>query len=456
MLSKLVTFLLICSASWVVAEPLALPLHIDCGGAGGEIDGKNWISDQAFAEAGTPFTIDETIWAKIPQAPPREVGLTLRHNLHAYNIPLADGDYQLTIHLIEAMGGLRRGFVYEVNGREIVSGVDPGKLAGGILGASALEVGVRVTGGEGLYLQCKGDQVDGDVFETALEVRRRRDGDPPLWEVKSFPDLGRNVGRPEGELATQLRQFCNAEVRILWVQNGRPEDIDLLMRQGTLWGLDTRPGSGKESPTQLLDGRRSFASPFFSPDGSEVVFTDRSAERCYALRWKDGRVRELLRGRALDVQQGKENTWLIYRPFPGSPTRRCLFKDLTKDQVIEDMPFHIEGEQEKWNILAPNNLDVVVKWEPPSGVIELERLNGEKIGPVETTETMLASQVLGFPRISNRRAFLTVVAPIGTPQSEVYIGQLRSSFSGVDRWLQVTDDLIGDAFGDLWLGPPLH
>ena len=93
-------------------------------------------------------------------------------------------------------------------------------------------------------------------------------------------------------------QFTGAPTRIVWVQDNSPGNRDI-QAQGTqlqLMGYDSLDGQ-HERP--LLQARSNYARPLLSPNGRQVIFTDRVRGRVMLLDWGSQQPKTLARGAAL-------------------------------------------------------------------------------------------------------------------------------------------------------------
>ena len=55
------------------------------------------------------------------------------------------------------------------------------------------------------------------------------------------------------------------------------------------------------------------------------------------------------------------------------------------------------------------------------------------------------------PRWTNHPQVITVTAPLGHPQSKLYLGKFDSSFANIDSWRRITYADKPDAFGNAWI-----
>ncbi|MBI5618467.1 MAG: tandem-95 repeat protein, partial [Gammaproteobacteria bacterium] len=153
-------------------------------GTGGAVD--NWLAPQYRTDQWTGYyttiaaaTAIDLSTAGANAAPgdvyrtiayvPGGVGYALN-----YDIPLADGSYQVVLHFIEPsnIGVGQRLFDVAMNGTTLQSNLDVRALAGGVNKALALTYSATVSGGQGLDLVLKNVTTSYTAMISGIEIRR--------------------------------------------------------------------------------------------------------------------------------------------------------------------------------------------------------------------------------------------------------------------------------------------
>jgi hypothetical protein len=304
------------------------------------------------------------------------------------------------------------------------------------------------------------------------------------------------VDGPGGE----VRALTGAHTRVVWVQ-GDGTDPRASGDQLSLMGIDSDDGKGERV---LLEERRSYVKPLFTPRGDRIVFSSRvtpGPPEIFVVNWDGSGLRKVADGFALDVWEspidgsawvyaGTENlNWNFARVtrFPiEAPDRRELVWDKT---MVSMDTFEVSADG--------RHAGGLFQW-PEAGIAELPNKSVTKLGEgcwtsltnargplfwyfdgahrnvtmveVNTRKRWVVNlnNAPGFdgaevfhPRWSNHSRFLTISGPYnqggvnqartGGKQVEVYLGRFSADYSAVEKWARVTTNSGGDSYPDVWL-----
>jgi MYXO-CTERM domain-containing protein len=153
------------------------PLKINCGANDKDVSG--WTRDDAFVTGGQDWTNSSTVdTTGVSDAAPAGVYSSVRHTSpHSYSFSLPNGDYQLKLHFADAYNNGRK-MNYEVEGKQVLTDLDPAAKAGGVNKAWVETINVTVSDGDGMQIKASAGG-GGDVFECGLEVELVKIGPQP-------------------------------------------------------------------------------------------------------------------------------------------------------------------------------------------------------------------------------------------------------------------------------------
>ncbi len=163
------------------------PLKINCGANDHDVSG--WTRDDAFVTGGQDWTNSSTVdTIGVSSAAPAGVYRSVRHTSpHSYSFPLPNGDYRLKLHFADAYNNGRK-MNYEVEGKQVLTDLDPAAKAGGINKALVETINVTVSDGDGMRIKASAAGSD-DVFECGIEVELVKIGPQPDAAAPT-PDSG--------------------------------------------------------------------------------------------------------------------------------------------------------------------------------------------------------------------------------------------------------------------------
>jgi hypothetical protein len=304
------------------------------------------------------------------------------------------------------------------------------------------------------------------------------------------------VDGPGGE----VRALTGAHTRVVWVQ-GDGTDPRAAGDQLILMGIDSDDGKGERV---ILEERRSYVKPLFTPRGDRIVFSSRvipGPPEIYIVSWDGSGLRRLADGFALDVWESPVDgsAWV----YAGTENRKGDFARVTRFPI--EAPDRRELVWDK-TMVSMDTFEVAADgrhagglfhW-PEAGVAELPNKSVTKLGEgcwtsltnargplfwyfdgahrnvtmvdVHTRKRWMVNlnSAPGFdgaevfhPRWSNHSRFLTLSGPYnqggvnqartGGKQVEVYLGRFSADYSAIEMWARVTTNSGGDSYPDVWI-----
>lgn len=310
--------------------------------------------------------------------------------------------------------------------------------------------------------------------------------------------------------ADRIGTWTGNHTRLVWVQD-QGDGADTLVHGANfkLFGLDSQDGRGER---QLLSNITSYFKPMITPDGKQVIVSNRLTRQMYLVDWDSGKVRELGEGVAVAIwedlkPQGffrRTTTWIycfsgpqeenkygtsqpLFR-FPlDKPKNRELIWDktnmswdniqLSRDgQVLgglfpwpdggvlwtRDKRWQRFGEG-CWTSLSPDNSKLLWIFD---GLHRNLMMHNVVTGKGWTVNINSAPGIGGFevyhPRWSNHPRFFVMTGPYekgeggnkiggGGEKVEVYIGRFDERAETVEQWIQVTNNGRADFYPDMWI-----
>ena len=308
----------------------------------------------------------------------------------------------------------------------------------------------------------------------------------------------------------RVEQWVGAHTRLLWVQDhGDGADSLAHGKNLKLYGYDSRDGRG-ERP--LLDRVDNYFRPMFTPDGEQVIVSNRLTRRMSLIDWQSGKVKDLGEGVAVALWQEpgrnftpwKSNLWVycfsglqpenkygtsqpLYRFRLDKPKKKELLWDKT-NMAWDNVQLSRDGEllgglfpwpdggvlwtkdkrwqrlgQGCWTSLSPDNSKLLWIFD---GLHRNLQVYDIMAGRDWTVTINGAPEVGGFevyhPRWSNHPRFLAVTGPYlkgeggnriggGGEKVEIFLGRFDERVEKVEAWLKVTDNNRADFYPEVWI-----
>ncbi len=308
----------------------------------------------------------------------------------------------------------------------------------------------------------------------------------------------------------ELALFIPKHSRVVWVQD-QDKGSDTLGRSENLmlYGYDSEDGKGERA---LLANKGNFFKPLFTPDGRQVVFSNRKQRKMFLLDWNSGKVKELGEGVAVEVwrepeaslRNKKPVTWVYY--FAGNNPENKYGTSQPMYRFPIDNPEKKELVWNKTNI-AWSNIQVskdgrilggLFPW-PHAGILNLDNNKWQRLGrgcwtslspdnskllwifdgrhrnlQIHDTKNNTSWQVninsapdingyeVYHPRWSNHPRYMVMTGPYekgeggnriggGGEKVEIYVGKFDNKIKRIEQWLKLSNNNKADFYPDLWI-----
>lgn len=308
----------------------------------------------------------------------------------------------------------------------------------------------------------------------------------------------------------RVEQWVGTHTRLVWLQD-HGDGADSLAHGNNLklYGYDSRDGRG-ERP--LLDKVDNYFRPMFTPDGEQVIVSNRLTRRMALVDWQSGKVKDLGEGVAVAVWQEpgrnltpwKSNIWVycfsglqpenkygtsqpLYRFRLDKPKKKELLWDKT-NMAWDNVQLSRDGEllgglfpwpdggvlwtkdkrwqrlgQGCWTSLSPDNSKLLWIFDGLHRNIQVHDVKTGRDWPVNING---APEVGGFevyhPRWSNHPRFFAITGPYlkgeggnriggGGEKVEIFLGRFDERVEKVEAWLKVTENSRADFYPEVWI-----
>jgi hypothetical protein len=298
--------------------------------------------------------------------------------------------------------------------------------------------------------------------------------------------------------------------RLVWVQDqGNGADTFANGENLKLYGYDSQDGRGERL---LLPKISNYFRPLITPDGQQVIVSNRLTRQMQLLDWDSGKTRELGEGVAVAVWEDprphgllrRTTTWVycfsgsqpenkygtsqpLYR-FPlDKPKKKELIWDKT-NMAWDNIQLSRDGQvlgglfpwpdggviwtKDKrwqrlgngcWTSLSPDDSKLLWIFD---GLHRNVQIHDVLAGKDWTVNINSAPGINGFevyhPRWSNHPRFFVVTGPYekgeggnkiggGGEKVEIYIGRFDERARTVEHWIKVTDNGRADFYPDMWI-----
>jgi hypothetical protein len=328
---------------------------------------------------------------------------------------------------------------------------------------------------------------------------------PPFALAFVFVFLDRANASPPTLEGREVEEFTGGHTRVVWVTDAENKDSFAGHNQLRLMGYDSRDGRGE----RIIYGERSnYHRPLITPDGEQIVFSNRQTRKMYVINW-DGSGLRLLKqpGCASEVwrdpQTGK--TWVYYQENPddySKPVLRFAIDDpehvqtvwsssivqalpsfqLSRDgrMAASTFPWPSSGVAELpdvvwrkhrngcWPAMAPDDSYISWTFDGAHRNLFLTRQGEEESWMVNISNAPGVNNFEVYhPRWSNDVRYMVMTGPYSSGEKsiklwsgadgvEIYIGKFSKDFRSVDGWLKLTNSRVGEFFPDVWIAGGEH
>lgn len=326
--------------------------------------------------------------------------------------------------------------------------------------------------------------------------------------IAPFPP-GTALGDKAG-VGDRIGQWTGRHTRLVWLQDqGNGADTLARGQNLMLYGYDSADGRG-ERP--LLPNVGNLFKPLITPDGKQVIVSNRLSRQMYLVEWDSGKVKELGPGVAVAIWQDprsslllrKKTTWIYCfdgpQPEEKNGTAQPLYrfpldkpkkKELIWNKTVMDwsnIQLSRDGEvlgglfpwpaagvlwtRDKrwqrlgkgcWTSLSPDNSKLLWVFDGLHRNVQIHRVGSGESWNVNING---APGIGGFevyhPRWSNHPRYFVITGPYekgdggnriggGGEKVEIHIGRFAENARSVEDWIKVTANNRADFFPDLWI-----
>ncbi len=313
-----------------------------------------------------------------------------------------------------------------------------------------------------------------------------------------------------GAKADRIGAWTGKHTRLVWLQDqGNGADTLAHGENLMLFGYDSKDGRG-ERP--LLPKTSNYFRPIITPDGQQVIVSNRLTRQMYLLDWDSGKVRELGEGVAVAVWEDTKPSLLLRRTttwvycFSGlqpenkygtsqplfrfpleKPKKKELIWDKT-NMAWDNIQLSRDGQMMSglfpwpdggvlwtkdkrwqrlgngcWTGLSPDDSKLLWIFD---GLHRNLQIHDVAAGKDWTVNINSAPGIGGLevyhPRWSNHPRYFTITGPYakgegdnriggGGEKVEIYIGRFDERVQRVEDWIKVTDNGRADFYPELWI-----
>jgi hypothetical protein len=332
---------------------------------------------------------------------------------------------------------------------------------------------------------------------------------PPRWLVTLVIGLAASVhavhASPPAIDGKEVEKFTGGHTRLVWLTDAENRDSFAERDRLQLMGFDSRDGKGERV---ICGERANYYRPLITPDGDQIVFSNRQARQIYAVKWDGSQLRLLKEsGCASEVWRDPKTgkTWVYYQENPNdyrTPVSRFPIDDPSKVELVwsssvvqalpsfqlsrdgkmaaTTFPWPSSGVAELpdvawrkhrdgcWPGMAPDDSYISWTFDGPHRNLFLTRAGEEESWLVNLSK---APGVRDFevyhPRWSNDVRYMVMTGPYTTgPKAiklwdgadgvEIYLGKFGNDFRSIESWLKVTNSRVGEFFPDVWIAGGEH
>ncbi len=306
--------------------------------------------------------------------------------------------------------------------------------------------------------------------------------------------------------------FVGARARAVWVQQQKAGQIDKHAAGGSLklMGLDSADGRGARA---ILDKVGSYARPLFTPDGGQVVFSDKGVDkkssgkrrfrpRCFVVGFDGSGLRELGAGfaEALWRDPASGAVW-VYVVDGIKPAKTTIMQGTRLERFRLDAPGERETVWERsevgagsfrlsrdgakmvglfpwpdagvvdresgaftrigsgcWTSIAPDESGVAWVFEGAHQNVDFYTPDGKPLAKLALNgHPDLARHRVYHPRWTNHPRFAVLTGPYlakqkaGADKIEVYLAKFAADLKSVEAWHRLTDNARADLYPDVWI-----
>ena len=297
-----------------------------------------------------------------------------------------------------------------------------------------------------------------------------------------------------------LETFTGGHTRVVWLTDAENKDTFADRNHLQLVGYDSRDGKGERI---ICADRANYYRPLITPDGQQIVFSNRQTQKIYIVKWDGSRPRLLKEpGCAAEVWHdpltGK--TWVYYQESLSDYTKPVLrfpiddpakVETVWSSSAVEALPsFQLSRDGKMvatmfpwpnsgvaelpdvawrkhrdgcWPAMAPDDSYISWTFDGAHRNLIMTRGGEDKSWRVNISNAPGVNNFEVYhPRWSNDVRYMVMTGPYtsgneniklwdGGDGVEIYIGKFNKEFLGMDEWFKLTKSRVGEFFPDLWI-----
>ena len=301
-----------------------------------------------------------------------------------------------------------------------------------------------------------------------------------------------------------VEKFTGGHTRVVWLTDAENKDSFAVRDRLQLVGYDSRDGKGERI---IWSDRANYYRPLITPDGQQIVISNRQARKIYVVAWDGSRPRLLKEpGCASEVWRDPKTgkTWVYYQVNPNDYTTPVLRFPIDEPSKVEPVwsssvvqalpsfqlsrdgkmaattfPWPSSGVAELpdvawrkhrdgcWPAMAPDDSYISWTFDGPHRNLLLTRAGEESWTVNISNAPGVRNYEVYHPRWSNDVRYMVMTGPYTTgPKAiklwdgadgvEIYLGKFGKDFRSIDNWLKVTNSRVGEFFPDVWIAGGEH
>ncbi len=297
-----------------------------------------------------------------------------------------------------------------------------------------------------------------------------------------------------------VEKFTGGHTRVVWVTDARNKDSFAERNQLQLVGYDSRDGKGERI---IWAERANYYRPLITPDGEQIVFSNRQNLTIYVVKW-DGSPPRLLKeqGCATEVWRDPQTgrTWVYYqesdRDFT-KPVRRFPIDEPQKVETVwsssiiqaspsfqlsrdgkmaaSTFPWPSSGVAELpnvawrkhrdgcWPSMAPDDSYLSWTFDGPHRNLFMTRAGEKNSWKINISKAPGVNDYEVYhPRWTNDVRYMVMTGPYtsgnkkiklwdGGDDVEIYLGKFNKEFRDMEAWFKLTTSRTGEFFPDVWI-----
>ena len=302
-----------------------------------------------------------------------------------------------------------------------------------------------------------------------------------------------------------VEKFTGGHTRVVWLTDLYNNDTFAERSALQLVGYDSRDGKGERI---IWGDRANYYRPLITPDGQQIVISDKQARKIYVIAW-DGSGPRLLKepGCATEVWRDPNTgrIWVYYQEDPNDSTKPvsrfpidepAKVETVWSSSVIEALPsFQLSRDGKMaastfpwpssgvaelpevawrkhrdgcWPAMAPDDSYISWTFDGAHRNLFMTRAGEKESWKVNISNAPGVNNFEVYhPRWSNDVRYMVMTGPYTSGDEkiklwdradgvEIYIGKFDKELRAMDGWLKLTDSRVGELFPDVWIAGGEH